>query len=53
MKEWQPREKEGDVDKIKKMEREMITAHISTTWVRLAKERKTWKDHKEGYIRRS
>ena len=27
-----------------------ITAYICKTWARLAKDRKTWKDHEEGFI---
>ena len=44
----QEKENGGEVDK--KEEGEMITVYVGTTWARLAKDMKTWRDHEEGYI---
>ena len=50
MTEWQPRCGKRGRGRQKLRGRDDITSYASTTWTRLAQDRKQWKNHEEGYI---
>ena len=48
--EWQPRNGKRCRGRQKRRWRDDITSYIGSTWTRMAKDRRWWQNHEEGYI---